>query len=134
MNVGVDDYTGAAPEMNVLTKAYNLDHPYHKKKLFHLFIGFRQPIEGTSEITLKIKVDDVTAYEVFEKSVYDTFIWGDMWGEIWGWRSVITTRSRISGSGHRVQIQILNNQRGIPTTIYGLALTFRPTRAKGERL
>lgn len=134
MNTGTDDYTGAAPQMNVLTKSYNLDHPYHKKKLFHLFIGFRQPIEGTSEITLKIKVDDVTAYEVLEKSVYDTFIWGDMWGEIWGWRSVITTRSRISGSGHRVQIQILNNQRGIPTTIYGLALTFRPTRAKGERL
>ena len=134
MNTGTDDYTGAAPQMNVLTKSYNLDLPYHKKKLFHLFIGFRQPEEGTSEITLRIKVDDVTAYEVIEKSVYDTFIWGDMWGEIWGWRSVVTTRSRIGGSGHRVQLQIANNQPGIPTTVYGLALTFRPIRAKGERL
>ncbi len=76
----------------------------------------------------------MTAYEIIEKSIYDTFIWGDMWGEIWGWRSVVTTRSRIGGSGHRVQLQIANNQPGIPTTVYGLALTFRPIRAKGERL
>ncbi len=72
--------------------------------------------------------------ELTDATVYDSFIWGDEWGKMWGWRNLVTSRMKISQSGHRVQVEITNSQIDIPTTIYGIAFEYRPIRAKGTRL
>jgi hypothetical protein len=53
---------------------------------------------------------------------------------MWGWRNLVTSRMKISQSGHRVQVEVSNSQMDMPTTIYGIAFEYRPIRAKGTRL
>jgi len=70
-----------------------------------------------------------------ESALYPNFVWGiSKWGDIWGFRSTITTRTRIFGKGHRVQVEFRNEQLDDPTTIYGVGFEFRPARAKGRLL
>lgn len=135
MNTGYRDHDQPI-EMDVLTKAYNLDYPFHKKRLLRLYCSFRQPDQETSDITLRLYVDDILRAEIIERGLYENFVWGEsIWGEaIWGFRNTITTRTRIQGSGHRVQVQFYNNQLDDPTTLYGVAFEFRPSRAKGRLL
>ena len=135
MGVGYRDHDQPIP-MDVLTKAYNLDFPFHKKRLLRLYCSFRQPDQETSKITLRLYVDDILRAEILEEGLYENFVWGkSIWGEaIWGFRNTITTRTRIYGSGHRVQVQFFNDQLDDPTTVYGIAFEFRPSRAKGRLL
>jgi len=134
MNTGYNDHNQPI-EMRVRTKQFNLDHPFHKKNLLRLYIGFRQPEQGTSLLTLRLYVDDILRGEIIEAALYENFVWGESkWGDIWGYRSTVTTRTRIYGSGHRVQVEFFNAQPDDPTTIYGIAFEFRPKRAKGRLL
>src|SRR5690606_20079437 len=128
MGVGYRDHDQPIP-MDVLTKAYNLDFPFHKKRLLRLYCSFRQPDQETSKITLRLYVDDILRAEILEEGLYENFVWGkSIWGEaIWGFRNTITTRTRIYGSGHRVQVQFFNDQLDDPTTVYGRAFEFRPS-------
>ncbi len=134
MGEGYRDGPEQAIEMTVKTKAFNLEYPFHKKRMLRLYTCFRQADIDVCRIDARILVDDVALFDVQDATVYDSFVWGDPWGEPWGWRSLITTRAKISGSGHRVQVQFSNRQLDMPTTIYGLAIEFRPIRAKGARL
>lgn len=134
MNVGNTDADGSAIPMRVKTKQYNLDFPFHKKRILRLYMSFKQPEQETSIITMKLFVDDTLENEIRKADIYTNFVWGNFWGEIWGFRNQITTRSKVSASGHRVQIEFENEQEDIPTTIYGCAFEFRPIRAKGTRL
>lgn len=135
LNTGHRDGSDQGIAMKIVSKAYNLGMPFHKKRMTRLFTSFRQTETGDPcRIDARIKVDDVTLLELADATVYDSFEWGDTWGETWGWRNLITTRMRISGSGHRVQVELSNKQLNIPATIYGWAFEFRPIRAKGERV
>lgn len=135
MGVGYRDHDQPI-EMDVLTKTYNLDLPFHKKRFLRMFCSFRQPDQETSRITLRLYVDDILRSEILEAGLYENFVWGEsFWGEgIWGFRNTVTARTRIYGSGHRVQVQFYNNQLDDPTTLYGVAFEFRPSRAKGRLL
>jgi hypothetical protein len=120
--------------MLAATKPYTLDYPFHKKRMTRLFVAFRQSDVDVCRIDSRIKVDDIAVLELTDATVYDSFIWGDKWGEMWGWRSLVTSRLKISQSGHRVQVEVSNAQMDMPTTIYGIAFEYRPIRAKGTRL
>lgn len=134
MGVGFND-DDKPIEMTVRTKNFNLDYPFHKKNFLRLYISFRQPEQRTSQLTLRLYVDDILREEIIEAALYENFVWGvSKWGDIWGFRSNVTTRTRIYGSGHRVQMEFYNAQDNDPTTIYGLAFEFRPKRAKGRLL
>lgn len=134
MGEGYRDWAGQAIPAKIMTKAYNLDYPFHKKRMTRLFVSFRQSDVDVCRINARIKVDDVALLELQDATVYDSFVWGDKWGEMWGWRNLVTTRMKISGSGHRVQVELSNDQLDMPTTIYGIAFEYRPIRAKGTRL
>ncbi len=134
MNEGYRDYGDRPVLLKVATKPYNLDYPFHKKRMTRLFVSFRQSEVDVCRIDSRIKVDDVVLLELRDATVYDSFVWGDKWGEMWGWRNLVTTRMKISGSGHRVQVELSNTQIDMPTTIYGIAFEYRPIRAKGTRL
>jgi len=132
---GYRDFDDQPIRMVARTKQYNLDYPFHKKNLLNLYCSFRQPGIGTSEITLRLYVDDILRAEILESALYPNFVWGiSKWGDIWGFRSTITTRTRIFGKGHRVQVEFRNEQLDDPTTIYGVGFEFRPARAKGRLL
>ena len=130
MGVGDSD-SGAPIEMRVRSKQYNLNYPFHKKRITRMYMSFRQPEQETSEVTLRLHVDDSLEYEVHEAALFENFKWGEPWGGIWGFRSIVTTRTKVSASGHRIQMEIYNDQLDIPTTVYGIAFEFRPIRAKG---
>ncbi len=135
--VGYREHTGEPINMVARTKQFNLDYPFHKKNLLRLFCSFKQPGIGleTTEITLRLFVDDILRAEILESALYPNFVWGiSKWGEIWGFRNTITTRTRIYGKGHRVQVEFRNDQLDDPTTIYGIGFEFRPSRAKGRLL
>lgn len=134
MGEGYRDYGDRPIRMLAATKPYTLDYPFHKKRMTRLFVAFRQSEEGICRVDSRIKVDDVAVLELTDATVYDSFIWGDEWGKMWGWRNLVTSRMKISQSGHRVQVEITNSQIDIPTTIYGIAFEYRPIRAKGTRL
>lgn len=134
MNVGGSDADGSPIPMKIRTKQYNLDFPFHKKRILRLYMSFKQPEQETSIITMRLYVDDTMENEIVKADVYDNFIWGDDWGGIWGFRNQVTTRSKVSASGHRVQMEFENLQEDVPTVIYGCAFEFRPVRAKGSRL
>lgn len=134
LEVGDSDDGNPIP-MVVKTKQYNLDAPFHKKRIFRLYMSFRQPEQDTSIVTLRLYVDGTLENEIENSHVYENFVWGKSdWGAIWGFRDQVTTRSRISAGGHRVQVEFINLQADVPTTIYGLAFEYRPVRAKGMRL
>lgn len=134
LEVGDSDDGNPIP-MVVKTKQYNLDAPFHKKRIFRIYMSFRQPEQDTSIVTLRLYVDGTLENEIVNSHVYENFVWGKSnWGAIWGFRDQVTTRSRISAGGHRVQVEFVNLQADVPTTIYGLAFEHRPVRAKGERL
>jgi len=136
MGVGDRDHDDQPIVMDVLTKAYNLDYPFHKKRLLRLYCAFRQPEQETSAIVVRIYVDDILRHEITEHALWENFVWGkSIWGEaIWGFRRFVTTRSRIYGSGHRVQVQFYNEKIDDPVAVYGIAFEFRPSRAKGRLL
>lgn len=134
MNVGHSD-SGAPILMTARTKQFNLDYPFHKKRILRLYMSFKQPEQGTSLVSMRLYVDGTLENEIKHSQVYDNFVWGDSeWGAIWGFRDQVTTRSAISASGHRVQVEFVNEQADVPTTVYGLAFEYRPVRAKGMRL
>lgn len=134
MNVGHSD-SGVPIPMVAKTKQFNLDYPFHKKRILRLYMNFRQPEQGTSVVTMRLYVDGTLENEIQHSKVYDNFVWGvSEWGAIWGFRDQVTTRTAISASGHRVQVEFFNEQPDVPTTVYGLAFEFRPIRAKGMRL
>lgn len=135
LRMGVGDSDSGAPiEMRVRSKQYNLNYPFHKKRITRMYMSFRQPEQETSEVTLRLHVDDSLEYEVHEAALFENFKWGEPWGGIWGFRSLVTTRTKVSASGHRIQMEIFNDQLDIPTTVYGIAFEFRPIRAKGSKL
>lgn len=134
MNEGHTDADGSFIPMKVKTKQYNLDYPFHKKRILRLYMSFKQPEQDTSIVSMKLFVDDTLENDIKQADVYNNFVWGETWGEIWGYKEQITTRSKVSASGHRVQIEFTNEQEDVPTIIYGLAFEFRPVRAKGTRL
>lgn len=125
----------------IRTKQYNLDYPYHKKRLTRLFMSLKNPMDVDAEITARIYVDDKMVTEILESTFADSFIWGDPWGGRWGTTSLVTTRSRVSESGHRIQVEIIHEQydeekapEDAEFVLYGLAFEYRPSRAKGNRL
>lgn len=136
-NVGYKDYGNKAIEFVVKTKPFNLDYPFHKKRITRLYISFRQPPEQGDDdptITAKITVDNETQEFIQEKAISENFVWGSEWGRIWGYQELITSRIRVSESGHRVQMEFENKQLNKSCTVYGCAFEFRPIRAKGRRL
>ena len=140
-NDGYLQANGDPVRMDIMTKQYNLDYPYHKKRITRLFMTFWNPEEKESEVTVRVFVDGFMESEIVETTLFDSFVWGDEWGGRWGSRDLITTRTKISASGHRVQIEFINEERDedgnpedVECIIYGLAFEFRPSRAKGTRL
>ena len=132
---------GSPVKLDILTKQYNLDYPYHKKRITRLFMTLWNPEEAESEVTVRVFVDGFLESEIIETTLYDSFVWGDEWGARWGSKSLITTRTKVSASGHRVQVEFINeeydalgNPEDVECIIYGLAFEFRPSRAKGTRL
>jgi len=132
---------GSPVKLDILTKQYNLDYPYHKKRITRLFMTLWNPEEAESEVTVRVFVDGFLESEIIETTLYDSFVWGDEWGTRWGSKSLITTRTKVSASGHRVQVEFINeeydalgNPEDVECIIYGLAFEFRPSRAKGTRL
>ena len=112
-NVGYKDYGNKAIEFVVKTKPFNLDYPFHKKRITRLYISFRQPPEQGDDdptITAKITVDNETQEFIQEKAISENFVWGSEWGRIWGYQELITSRIRVSESGHRVQMEFENKQ------------------------
>lgn len=140
-NDGYLQANGAPVRMDILSKAYNLDYPYHKKRITRLFMTLFNPETAESEVTVRVFVDGVLETELIETTLYDSFIWGDEWGKRWGSTNLVTTRTKVSESGHRVQLEFINeekdedgNPEDTPCIIYGIAFEFRPSRAKGTRL
>ena len=132
---------GSPVKMDILTKAYNLDYPYHKKRITRLFMTLFNPETVESQVTVRVFVDGVLEAELIETTLYDSFIWGDEWGKRWGSVDLVTTRTKVSESGHRIQLEFINEERDedgnpedAPCIIYGIAFEFRPSRAKGTRL
>lgn len=140
-NDGYLKANGDPVRMDIMTKQYNLDYPYHKKRITRLFMTLWNPEEKESEVTIRVFVDGFMEAELIETTLYDSFVWGDEWGGRWGSKSLITTRTKVSASGHRVQVEFINEERDedgnpedVECIIYGLAFEFRPSRAKGTRL
>jgi hypothetical protein len=140
-NDGYLQANGDPVRMDIMTKQYNLDYPYHKKRITRLFMTLWNPEEKESEVTVRVFVDGFMESEIIETTLFDSFVWGDEWGSRWGSKNLITTRTKISASGHRVQIEFINEERDedgnpedVECIIYGLAFEFRPSRAKGTRL
>lgn len=132
---------GSPVKMDILTKAYNLDYPYHKKRITRLFMTLFNPETVECQVTARVFVDGVLEAELIETTLYDSFIWGDEWGKRWGSTDLVTTRTKVSESGHRIQLEFINEERDkdgnpedAPCIIYGIAFEFRPSRAKGTRL
>src|SRR5690606_3197592 len=132
---------GDPVRMNIMTKQYNLDYPYHKKRITRLFMTLWNPEERESEVTIRVFVDGFMEVELIETTLFDSFVWGDEWGKRWGSKNLITTRTKVSASGHRVQLEFINEERDedgnpedVECIIYGFAFEFRPSRAKGTRL
>lgn len=135
MNEGYSDYHGSPIRFEIYSKQYNLDFPFHNKRIFRLYVASRQPpTDEETMITARLIVDGTEQYVVINQSIRPNFVWGDPWGGIWGWVDIVTSRLRVSASGHRVQLRIENDQSDLPVTIYGMAFEFRPKRAKGDRL
>lgn len=140
-NDGYLQANGDPVRMDIMTKQYNLDYPYHKKRITRLFMTLWNPEEKESEVTIRVFVDGFMEVELIETTLFDSFVWGDEWGKRWGSKNLITTRTKVSASGHRVQLEFINEERDedgnpedVECIIYGFAFEFRPSRAKGTRL
>lgn len=137
LNGAVDDPEDTPVKMNFKSKPYHLDHPFHKKRILRLFTEFKAPETGNVTFTFNIYVDSILVYSRDHVSLGESFVWGEsVWGEaIWGGRELIATRSKISASGHRVEVEISCDQLDVEDVIvYGFAFEFRPVRAKGARI
>lgn len=123
--------------MTFKSKPYSLGYPFHKKRILRLYTEFKAPDNGDVELSFNIYVDSILVYARKHVSTGENFVWGEsVWGEaIWGQRELIATRSKISASGHRVEVEVVNDQSYLDDVIvYGFAFEFRPIRAKGERI
>ena len=137
LNGAVNDPDNTPVKMNFKSKPYHLDHPFHKKRILRLFTEFKAPDTGDVEISFNIYVDSILVYTRKHVSFGESFLWGEsVWGEaVWGGRELVATRSKISSSGHRVEVEIECVQLDVPdVVVYGFAFEFRPIRAKGERI
>ena len=134
MGVGYSDYNGQPIEARVATKYFNLGYPFYKKRMTRLYAAFKKELTEAFQLSMTIVVDHKVEYQVDNQVLYEGFVWGDPWGRPWGAKDFITTRSKISASGHRVQVRFSNAQPDMPMTVYGFAVEFRPIRAKGRRV
>jgi len=137
LNGAVDDPENTPVKMSFKSKPYHLDHPFHKKRILRLFTEFKAPETGNVTFTFNIYVDSILVYSRDHVSLGESFVWGEsVWGDaIWGGRELIATRSKISASGHRVEVEISCDQLDVEDVIvYGFAFEFRPVRAKGARI
>jgi hypothetical protein len=137
LNGAVNDPDNKPVTMAFRSKPYSLGYPFHKKRILRLFTEFKSPENGEVELSFNIYVDSILVYSRNHASLGGDFIWGQSnWGEaIWGQRELMATRSKISQSGHRVEVEVVCDQLDIEDVIvYGFAFEFRPIRAKGERI
>ena len=122
--------------MRFKSKPYHLDYPFHKKRLLRLYTEFKAPANGNVVISFNIYVDSILVYSRDHISTGASFVWGEStWGDAnWGQRELVTTRSKISQSGHRVEVAITCDQDIDEVIVYAFAFEFRPIRARGDRI
>jgi hypothetical protein len=137
LNGAMNDPGNVPVFMRFRSKPYALGYPFHKKRILRLYTEFKAPDNGDIEVSFNIYVDSILVYSQKHVSLGESFVWGESnWGEaIWGQRELIATRSKVSASGHRVEVEIINDQLDIDEVIvYGFSFEYRPIRAKGDRI
>lgn len=126
--------TYKAIQFAVKTKQYNLDYPFHIKKLKRFFLAARQFGEEISSVNINIYLDYKTMFSISSLSLDESFTWGETWGNVWGWSDLITKETKLKGKGQRCQVELTNNAIDEPVVIYGLAFEFKPMRPKGVKM
>lgn len=117
----------------IVTKQWNLDYPFHIKKIKNIFYSGKQFDIETSTMDLIIRVDG--KYITFTNISTDTsFVWGEKWGKLWGQLDLSSLQGRISEKGQRVQITIENNVIDEPFILYGLGFEFKVKKPKGVKM
>ena len=122
----------------VVPKAWNLDHPFHIKKIKKMFLAARQYELFDSSINIILYMDyqyyELTVLTLSSLSLDESFVWGKEWGLPWGWSDLITKEAKVRGKGLRVKVVMTNSERNEPVTIYGLAFEFILKKPRGVKV
>lgn len=135
---GLDDWdtiTGTYKpiEFHIRTKQYNLDYPFHLKKIKKFYLASRQYTDNTTTMDISVIVDYVT--KSFNNiSLDESLVWGKEWGKIWGWVDYVTKEGRIGLKGKRIQLSIDSKGLSVPITLYGIAFEFKVRKPKGVKI
>lgn len=138
-DIDVDDGGYAPIKWSVKTKHWNIDLPFHIKKIKKFFIGARQYDKEHSSIDIDITTDyehyEVTALSLSSLDIDESFVWGEsVWGDVWGWSELITKEAKVNSKGMRVQVALNNNKIDEPVTIYGMAFEYKQRKPRGVRV
>lgn len=117
----------------VSTKQFNLDYPFHIKKVKKTFVAAKQVEAETSSINITV-TDNYEEIIFSDVSLDDSFSWGEIWGNQWGYSDYTDKELKTKLKGKRVQVIFENNKLDEPVTIYGLAFLFKVSKPKGVKV
>jgi len=117
----------------VKSKHYNLDYPFHIKKLKKFFLAAKQFDIEASSVDIKLLMD-YQYLDLSSVSLDESFSWGEVWGNPWGWSDLSTKEARVKAKGSRVQVEMSNDTIDEPVVIYGFAFEYKPKKAKGVKV
>jgi hypothetical protein len=126
------DYDSRQISMQVKTKWYSLDKPFHIKKLVKLFLYAQQ--FATEESGLVTSVS--TGYNTVNYgrvSLDESLVWDEAWGAAWGYSDYSAKQLACRLRGHRFQATFTNDYLNEPVTWYGLAFKYELGAAKAMK-
>ena len=114
------------------------------------YVVLRQYQQQSSNVTVQIKADyttearstdvegmkDVLTAVLRDVSGDESAVWDEFrWDQAqWGWVDVVTKMLDVNKKSNRIQFLFSDDGQDQPLTIYGVALLYKPKKAKGSRL
>jgi len=131
--VGYND-DGKPIHFRVKTKPFDLHQKFILKKFKSLLLAFKQYDVERSQVNVRVKID--YSERDYALNVDESLIWGEgLWGfSYWGWSDLVTKEIKLRDRGHRIQLTFENNTVDTPVTIYGIGITAKFKRARGNKL
>lgn len=113
------DGTDAAIRMEVVTPAYHLGMPFHRKRIHRVYSSFQNHHGPGHGFHMEVLVDG----KVLLDKDQDVPPGAD---------ETVQVRNRVYGVGKRLQVHCVHQRIGKQATIYGIGLDFHPVHTVGE--